>query len=271
MMCGNPCSGKTMGTNKLQDFFENVKNHNVHIIRDSDFATNKNALYKDSQKEKIIRGNLKAATQRKISKDDVLILDSGNYIKGYRYELYCVSKSAQTPQCVIYYDTDPELSIQWNKTRPEHEQYTPDVLTELVQRFEPPQSNNRWDSPLFVVKSGEALPFEDIYNALFLRKAPPPNFSTLSQPLSATNFLHELDRITQQVISDVMTAQATAVPGDTITIPGAKDKIHYTRTLTLAELQRTRRQFISFNKTHPVEDSNCLPNMFVQFLNTSIK
>merc|ERR1712008_315623 len=110
-----------------------------------------------------------------------------------------------------------------------------------------------------------------INNALYLKKAPPPNFSTLTQPLAATNFLHELDRVTQSVIKDVMSAQELAVPGDNILIPGAADKIQYTRPLTVAELHRTRRQFISFTKTHPVDDNAKIANMFVQFLNNSIQ
>lgn len=49
----------------------------------------------------------------------------------------------------------------------------------LVMRFEPPDSRNRWDSPLFIVHLDEQLPFEQIYEALFINKAPPPNHSTL--------------------------------------------------------------------------------------------
>jgi Chromatin associated protein KTI12 len=49
----------------------------------------------------------------------------------------------------------------------------------LVMRFEPPDSRNRWDSPLFLVHPDEQLPFEQIYEALFVNKAPPPNHSTL--------------------------------------------------------------------------------------------
>lgn len=271
LMCGFPSSGKSSRVEKLKQFLTEEKQATVNVITDQDFEIDKNAVYADSQKEKILRGNLKATAQRNTNKDTVTILDSGNYIKGFRYELYCATKSAQTPQCVIFCDVTPEQASKYNEGRPEGERYTQEILDALIMRFEPPVATNRWDSPLVTVHADDDLPIEVIHDALYLKKAPPPNFSTLSQPLAATNFLHELDRVTQSVIKDVMSAQETAVPGDNILIPGAADKIHYTRPLTLAELQRTRRQFISFTKTHPVDDNTKIANMFVQFLNNSIK
>ena len=50
----------------------------------------------------------------------------------------------------------------------------------LNMRFETPESKNRWDSTLFVIKPDEALPLEDIANALFNTKTAPPNKSTLN-------------------------------------------------------------------------------------------
>jgi protein KTI12 len=69
-----------------------------------------------SEKEKELRGNLKSEVQKLISKENLLILDSLNYIKGFRYELYCVSKLCQTPQCIIYTDTDVETCSKWNSS-----------------------------------------------------------------------------------------------------------------------------------------------------------
>lgn len=50
----------------------------------------------------------------------------------------------------------------------------------LVLRFEAPDSRNRWDSPLFTILKDDVLPCEAISDALFKRKAPPPNQSTQS-------------------------------------------------------------------------------------------
>ena len=53
-------------------------------------------------------------------------------------------------------------------------------LDALVLRFEAPDSRNRWDSPLFTIQKEDTLQFEAISDAIFKRKAPPPNQSTQS-------------------------------------------------------------------------------------------
>lgn len=51
-------------------------------------------------------------------------------------------------------------------------------LEELMMRFEEPNSNQRWDSPLFVIHPEDELPYDQISDALFNRKPPPPNMAT---------------------------------------------------------------------------------------------
>ena len=34
-------------------------------------------------------------------RDDIVIADGLNYIKGFRYQLYCEAKALQTPSCVV--------------------------------------------------------------------------------------------------------------------------------------------------------------------------
>ncbi|XP_077993837.1 protein KTI12 homolog [Glandiceps talaboti] len=271
IMCGLPSSGKTKRSEELQKYLESQTDKSVHVISDHSVGVDKNYVYDDSRKEKDVRGTLKANVERKLNRDDIVILDSLNYIKGCRYELYCVSKSAKTTQCVIHCDISTERASEWNKQRDEKEQYTQEILDALVMRFEAPDSRNRWDSPLFTIQWDDELPYEAITNAILHRKAPPPNMSTQSQPLSSTNFLYELDKITQEVITVLLEAQKTSVPGDKIHISGAKDKINFTHTLNASELRRNRRQFITYTKMHPVEDTGVIANMFVQFLNNSLQ
>ncbi|CAB1458904.1 unnamed protein product [Pleuronectes platessa] len=218
VMCGFPCSGKTRRAEELKVHFEQSSKAKVHIVGDG-------AL--DSQKEKNVRGSLKAEVERKVNKDDIVILDSLNYIKGYRYELFCLIKHAQTPHCLVYCLTSDEQSSSWNSGREAAEQYTQDIFDALVLRYEAPDSRNRWDSPLFSILKDDTLPFEAISDALFKRKAPAPNQSTQSQPLSSSNFLYELDKITQEVLVAIFNSQKTSVPGDLISVPGATEKISF--------------------------------------------
>ncbi|XP_049430210.1 protein KTI12 homolog isoform X2 [Epinephelus fuscoguttatus] len=224
----------------------------------------------DSQKEKNIRASLKAEVERKVNREDIVILDSLNYIKGYRYELFCLIKHSQTPHCLVYCLTSDEVSSTWNTNRDAAEQYTQDIFDALVLRFEAPDSRNRWDSPLFTILKDDTLPYDAISDALFKRKAPPPNQSTQSQPLSSANFLYELDKITQDVLMAIFNAQKTSVPGDLIPVPGATEKIELTRSINMAELRKLRRQFISYAKMHPTENTGQISNMFVQYLNKSL-
>ncbi|KAL6479202.1 hypothetical protein MHYP_G00126350 [Metynnis hypsauchen] len=230
LMCGYPCSGKSRRAHELRDHFSENTDRKVHTVGDEELGVDRNSVYADSQSEKNLRGALRSEVERKLNKDDIVILDSLNYIKGYRYELFCLIKHAQTPHCLVYCLTSADLSSEWNKERKEGCQYSQEILDALILRFEAPDSRNRWDSPLFTIQKDDTLPFEAISDAIFKRKAPPPNQSTQSQPLSSTNFLYELDKVTQDILMAVLDSQKTSVPGDFIAIPGATEKISFCHT-----------------------------------------
>ncbi|XP_077120344.1 protein KTI12 homolog isoform X2 [Ranitomeya variabilis] len=269
VMCGFPCSGKSRRALQLKEHLEQ-KEKKVFIVGDHALGVDRNSVYADSRKEKDLRGALRAEVERKLNKEDVVVLDSLNYIKGYRYELFCLIKHVQTPHCLIHCLTSPDTSSGWNQDRQQDDQYTQAVFDALVQRFEAPDSRNRWDSPLFTVHKDDVLPLDQISDAIFHKKAPPPNQSTQTQPLSSTNFLHELDKVTQDVVTAVLSAQKTSVPGDIIMVPVATEKIQLPRILNMSELRRLRQQFISYTKLHPNENISQLANMFVQYLNQSL-
>ncbi|CAL4144422.1 unnamed protein product, partial [Meganyctiphanes norvegica] len=128
----------------------------------------------------------------------------------------------------------------------------------------------RWDSPMFTILPESTPAFEDIFGALYLRKPPPPNQSTQNQPLAPTNFLYELDRTTQDVVSCIMSAQKTQVDGDSIKVPNTTELVSLGRKVSLADLTRARRQYITYTKMHPVEDTARLTTLFVQYLNSTL-
>ena len=159
-----------------------------------------------------------------------------------------------------------------NNGRAKKDQYLPDILSALVQRYEAPVSSNRWDSPLFLVLRDGLVDCEAIDNALVLRKPPPPNQSTQNPPLSASSFLYELDRQTQAVVGAVMEAQRLGAGGggSETCVPGCQDRVRLARHYTLAELARTRRQFLVYAKQQPCTDVSRLAGMFVQYLNANL-
>ncbi|GFR18856.1 protein KTI12 homolog [Trichonephila clavata] len=270
IFCGIPCSGKSTRAKELYVFF--MPSKKCVLIKDDNVPNgfDRNKVFLDAQKEKELRSSLKSEVERHLSKDTTVILDAGNYIKGYRYELYCLSKGCKTTHCVIHCDLLPKDCWVFNEKHDSSEQYSQEVFDALVQRFETPDSRNRWDSPLFISHKDENLPLKGIEEALYQRKAPPPNLSTQCQPLAATNFLYDLDKVTQGIVKSILNAQKLSTPGDFISLPDADQKIHIMDPLTAGELARIRRQFISYMKSHPVSDGSKIPNMFVQFVNKNI-
>lgn len=183
IISGYPCSGKTTRTKELKTYFEG-RNKIVTIVSDNDAIAKAgfrpNDFYADSQKEKQIRADLKSDAIRQLNKDNTVILDAGNYIKGYRYELYCASKAARTTQCTIFCCCHKDQAWTYNSKRDgvTLEPYSQDIFDALVLRYEEPHGNNRWDSPLFTARPEMDLKFEQIYSALYESKPPPPNQST---------------------------------------------------------------------------------------------
>jgi tRNA uridine 5-carbamoylmethylation protein Kti12 len=52
---------------------------------------------------------------------------------------------------------------------------------ELVTRYEEPDGRNRWDSPLFtVIYDDVSVPQDNLWDAIILKKPPPPNLSTVT-------------------------------------------------------------------------------------------
>jgi protein KTI12 len=170
--------------------------------------------YSTSQSEKTTRAALKSEFDRAISgggsgsgssssgkkhntNTTLVILDSLNYIKGYRYELYCISKAAGERHGVIWVtasdcsntSSNNEVAKSRNVQRMDHHQIRDKVETStattsldnnnalhlnddrdgwyqddatidaLVLRYEPPDDKNRWENPLYTVDVTSVLPW----------------------------------------------------------------------------------------------------------------
>lgn len=169
LLTGHPCSGKTTIAEKFREralLLPNIErvviiNEESECPKSPDAFYSKQALYEKPLDEKKTRGALKAAFDRQAnqygSSDDVnsiadestlILLDSLNYIKGFRYELHCISKGAQQRHGVVWIQNDGATVKQWNE---QAKHYNPELLQELMQRYEPPDDRNRWDQPLYRV------------------------------------------------------------------------------------------------------------------------
>jgi len=176
----------------------------------------------------------------------------------------------KTTHCVI--ECAINSDIAWNRNEDKSDsldKYNRETFDALLLRYEAPDSRNRWDSPLFVINFNDEIPFDEIMASLYKRKAPKPNLSTQSQPLTSTNFLYELDCRTQQVIKIILNSIQSGQLRN-IVIPNAKETINMNRSLSVAELSKLKRQFINYSKMHPISDNELIVSAFVQFINKSI-
>lgn len=127
-----------------------------------------------------------------MSRDDIVIADGMNYIKGYRYQLYCEAKALLTPSCVVQIGAPADKCREWNKAitgqvdqaisvvKDGRKPYTEDVLDNLIFRYEEPNGMTRWDSPLFVIPwEDKDVPGQDIWDAMVNAATIRPNQATV--------------------------------------------------------------------------------------------
>ncbi|XP_058459164.1 protein KTI12 homolog [Malaya genurostris] len=273
IITGYPTSGKSFRAAQLQKILEN-RGKNVHVVSELCFIKlagfDKNEHYRDSQKEKLVRSNMKSQALRLLNRDDVVILDGANYIKGFRYEIFCASKASRTTQCTLHCAITCEQAWAFNRIKG-MENYHKDVFDALCLRYEEPQQQNRWDRPLFTIFPEEELEEENILNALYHQTALAPNLSTQNPPLSSTNYLFEMDNITQDIIARVMSARKLGLVGPVNVNNGSS--VDIPSDINASQMNRLRRQFLNYMKQHTTADSKIekLPSMFVQFINSNFK
>ncbi|KAI9256643.1 chromatin associated protein KTI12, partial [Phascolomyces articulosus] len=277
VLTGFPSSGKTTRAKQIEQYLlqrlqAEERSMRVHIINDDTLNVSKDA-YREAREEKKARGAMLSAVERLLTRDDIVIADGMNYIKGFRYQLYCVARGISTPHCVVHAGTPIAMAKEWNTNRESAAAYDPTVFDELVTRYEEPDSKNRWDSPLFtVIYDDESAPGDKIWDAVILRKPPPPNMSTISKPVSDTSYVYKLDKVTLEIINAVTEGQKEfGIGGLPMVVPHASTKvINPSRSVTLSELRRLRKQFVSINKMRTTLDTDRLGDIFVDYLNTNL-
>ncbi|KAI5890815.1 chromatin associated protein KTI12 [Schizophyllum commune H4-8] len=259
---GYPCSGKSTVAQKVKDDFERRLQDpeykgpalRVVIVSDESLSIPRSA-YNDSRSEKPARGALLTAVQRNMNQDTILIVDAPNYIKGFRYQMYCAAREAKLRVCTLYTVATADVCRSRNEARQEEQRYAPETLENMIARFEEPSSMVRWDSPLFTITwTDEELPMDRIWDAATHGNVKPPNAGTQAVVKAPTSALQALEQTTTALVSAIST-HPSVVDGlggkISLAIPGLSDKVELRlppRTVTLPELQRLKRQFVTVHK-----------------------
>lgn len=295
VICGQPCSGKSTSALCLAEALNDTEpKPSVRIIDETSFHLDRNQSYANMVAEKNLRGVLRSEVDRSLSKDSIIIVDSLNSIKGYRYELWCLARAAGIRYCVLYCDVEEAQCRQWNKERREEDKaaYNDEIFEDLVRRFEKPDRRNRWDSPLFelwpsrdgIEKTSPAI--VDAVSYLTKKvdsktrdvKVLQPTIATQNVRTSEANSLYEMDKATQEVITAIVEAQSRALGGpiNGVSLGPQLPTINISRSVGLPELRRLRRTFIkltgqsSLSGPPPPSDADSAKRMFVDYLNREL-
>lgn len=280
IVTGYPKSGKTTLCNDLLQYFrkrldEDQRNVQIVLVNDETLHVDKLKQYKDSVEERKVRAEHMSTVARYISRDTLVIADATNYIKGYRYQLYCHAKGAGTRHCVLHRAVDSGLAHQWNREC--ETPYSEELMTSLISRYEEPLGFNRWDSPLLLSlkddtaeKTGSLL-----YNTLFgdgSEKLVTQNLSTVLKPIAKADYLTQLQETTRDIVMGIVNAYSElgleTVSG--ISVPRTEKRVYLSTSTvpTLAQLKRLARAFIALSQRHTMGSSQAIADSFVDYLNS---
>lgn len=208
------------------------------LSRVPEHARSANAAEKDA------RAASYGAVKRVLSGRDIVVLDGLNYIKGWRYQLFCEAKGVRTGCCVLQVGCGIDRARGVNERRLRRrdgaqggdgekdaekgeeekgeeegedtaEPYEPENWENLVFRYEEPNPMTRWDSPLFALTwdDGPELArsvYDSIWDTLAgsNKTTVKPNQATVQRGRDAPgDFLYVLDQETQAVVKAVLEGQ----------------------------------------------------------------
>ncbi|RYP71687.1 hypothetical protein DL771_004638 [Monosporascus sp. 5C6A] len=292
IITGFPTSGKTTRAKQLHTYLtERIKQapssatnpkYRLHLISDQTLSISRSVYdlsvlpahtRSANASEKDARAAIYGAVKRVLSDKDIVILDGLNYIKGWRYQLFCEAKAVRTPSCVLQVGCSKEMSREVNEERlarrPEREDaadeegaYAPESWENLIFRYEEPNAMTRWDSPLFTLiwEDGEEQTkqvFDSLWEAIAgeARKQVKPNQATVQRSRDAGgDYLYNLDRETQDIVKQILDQQSDE-GGDEIRVStgngNSEDlvlELPAGKKIGLPQLQRLRRAFVGLNR-----------------------
>ena len=135
-MTGLPCSGKSYRSQQIaDDVSHRISEDSANSKRTVQVIDSKHAhsdasntsqpvvdglrdqIYTIAAQEKTARAEEYSAIKRAVSKDNVVVADGLNYIKGYRYQFWCEAKAASTRCCVVHVAAQEGECRRWNEER----------------------------------------------------------------------------------------------------------------------------------------------------------
>ncbi|ROV98178.1 hypothetical protein VSDG_04386 [Cytospora chrysosperma] len=300
IVTGLPTSGKSTRAKQLHDYIADkiqsqpqlASKYRLHLISDQTQSISRTVYDLSPEKvpahtrsanasEKDARASLSSAVKRVLSARDIVILDGLNYIKGWRYQLYCEAKNLTTPNVLLQIGCPLDRARAVNEARLRRREerlgagedvagddeapegaYEPGNWENLVFRYEEPNPMSRWDSPLFTLiwddqEAQTSKVFDDMWEVIAGegRKLIRPNQATVQRSRDVGgDYLYVLDRETQDIVKKILEQQSEEgggevkiskngeAGGDTLVVEMPGKKIG------LPQLQRYRRAYMNMNR-----------------------
>lgn len=130
------------------------------LVDEPSLSLKRNRAYKDARMEKITRQTLQSTVERYLRPNGPhVILDSMNLVKGFRYQLWCIARE-NACRCVTVFCADSrEVVTSRNQSaalkvdNASVEAYDAPIFEDLCNRYEVPDTRDRWHKPMFTLKS----------------------------------------------------------------------------------------------------------------------
>jgi protein KTI12 len=252
ILTGFPCSGKTERVKELLQ-----KTSKTVLISCDTLGHSKPACHSTSEEEKRCRAAMLAATERALHKDTTVIVDALNYIKGYRYQLYCLAREISTPHLVIQCLISHEQALHRNAQS--QTPYERALLNGLIDRYEEPNPQAKWDSPLIVLGPNDGMPFDKISRIIEGEVRKPPSLATqvVNAPACPMDTDHIIQEVCGTLLQSIRSGDACCMLDDQrISLAG----------WNASRVQRVRKHFSHMCRLNPITDRKVLRRLFVEYI-----
>eukprot|EP01028_Stygiella_incarcerata_P000552 TRINITY_DN1079_c0_g1_i2.p1 TRINITY_DN1079_c0_g1~~TRINITY_DN1079_c0_g1_i2.p1 ORF type:complete len:278 (-),score=75.97 TRINITY_DN1079_c0_g1_i2:945-1778(-) len=270
--CGPPCSGKTTRAQELREFILTASEgrFKVVLINLETLSLDRSSSHTTPSNEKETRGSMKSLVDKSLSKDTIVICDYLNYIKGVRYELFCLARAIGTSHCVVFVDVAEDVCVEWNRSF--STPWPEELLRALHSRMERPYEGQKWDRPLFHCHMDDPTPCEDILHYCISEGSDlRPSAATQPQRLADSNFLHILDATTQEISREILIAQERGMAGDKAKMPHSAELFIIPESkLTAAVLKKHKKRFARVLQLR-TPSADAIGDAFIHFLNTVLE
>lgn len=262
IVTGKPCSGKSRASQILYNHLKQM-GREVEWIREEELSPSSSRQngYRTDTDEKRSRGMFYSQIERQLSSKKILIADGLNYIKGFRYQLYCLARSLQTTHLCLNVICREDVCLERNV------EYPPKVIKDLFLRFEEANSSHKWDSPLVTVNGMSDDSIEWLQEVLEKIALTPmkaslstaTSYMNTATPSSVTkdpHWLEELSTRTETVVREIwQKILSLGVPLTISSLPSlqsTKRPLVIRKNIPLSLLQSQKRQYQHLTRIHPV-------------------